>query len=431
VKRAAVAVALVCGLLAGRRAYGNGMIISDSRLRDAGPALRVGSGYSLATNRVHGMCFTKATTGQSTYDMDYDFVEITPATLATLDNDARDFVIAHRDGKAPQGMKVHELLGVLTVDEVSAPLADEAKGLSDDARNLLRRGDLTGFLTACGTHYVRVMKRRSRYLTVFSYVARDNGERDAAFERELMLAVTAFDADKERSATEASRDASVSAASMAHSLRVSVTSIGLGSQATPSLPFDLTSYRAALQEAFRASQLDGVGDPVGIEIAPWISQPIVLEALDGVGHGATYAQKQLLREVADFYLEIHLHTDEFRALLMRARHCRRNADWRFREEDGSLRAGLDEARIVRDDGAHRPLADLLKALTDEALAELETAERAYSRGGAGACLAKLEESGLKIAPSDIPECVQHRSFTFPTAHLIEQYCPARLYVAGQ
>jgi hypothetical protein len=427
-RRSIVLVVALAAVLAvaPARVEAAGLTISDGRIAEVGGPLKVGGGYSLATNRAYSVCLESEAAAPSTYDMSFDLREIEAGTLGKLDEDIRQFVLSHSDERVPVGTTVYRVLGTLTVDGV-ASLPANGTGLADAAKRLIQRGDLTGFHAACGTHYVRSVTRRARYLSLFSYVTRAHEARDADFEHDLFLAITAFDPDRQRSTHERRRDTALALAGLIRRLRVAVRSLGLGGRKAAIVPFDLDSYWGSLREALHASQLEGVGTPVAIEIVPWAVHPAVLEALDGIGQ----LKGSAMRDLADAYVEISEATDAAGALVIRARQCRRNLDRTLREPDGSLRPGLDHARVVAPSGRHRLLSELIAALTDEALDELAAAERAYVHTSTLPCVARIEESAGKRPPDEIPECEQQRPFAHPAAVLIRNYCPVRLYVPMQ
>jgi hypothetical protein len=84
--------------------------------------------------------------------------------------------------------------------------------------------------------------------------------------------------------------------------------------------------------------------------------------------------------------------------------------------------------MVRANGERQPLSDLLAVLTDEGLAALADAERAYSRTQIEPCMSMLEQSTFKTPPSEITECKPAEPFLPPSGFLVGNYCPVRIYV---
>jgi hypothetical protein len=405
--------------IATAHAVPSGMVVRDDRFADIGMTPSLGRGYSLSANSMHSVCFETLPTTRASFDFDFELEELDEDARAAVRGEVADFVrdtAARRTvGEGAARRHVHYLLATLTVESYYSSIDESAARLSAGTMALLHAGDMLAFFGGCGTHYLRSISRRSHYLTLFSYTSAER-TRDPAFERRLDHLVQRFDADGASSAEdeEAARQFDVEARS--RSLRTLSRSIGLVAQDDGRLlPFDLSAYRGAVAGAFKAAQDENVGRVTAVELAPWLSNPTVLAALDssvntvGAEHG-TYARRQRLAENADVYVEMVERVRRLESLVHRANQCRRALDAEVLDDDGAVRPEHQHA-LVRNhrSNARVPLATLVAALTDEGIALLEAAVRADTSPaadrGAGRCIADLEQGQL-VAESHraLPAC---------------------------
>jgi hypothetical protein len=384
------------------------------------------------------VCFDKMPTTPASYDFDYVFEEIDQSTATSSRRAARAAEIEEfvRDNTAHEvaGAKehVHHLLAVLSVESYYASLDEAAAELAQPALKLLTAGDVHGFFTACGTHYIRSLSRRSYFLTLFSYASAET-TRDRAFELRLEQEVRKFAA-----AGDAKQDQQFTDAVRAHSLRVVTRSIGLTARSNPNLlPFDLVSYKAGVKEAFLASQEPNAGRVVAMEITPWLSNTRVLVLLDAAA-GATSREavierRRILADNSEFYIELVGALQQMNTQVHRAEACRRILDERVMDRRTIAPAYAGAQVVSHVSGGRLPLANLVEAVSDASIDRMRALVLGWRDGvdgkpGAQACMLELERTGLSgTYHNDIAACVWKR-VQLPNAREVDEYCPPEIEV---
>lgn len=416
------AAAAALATLPGAATAADPIVIRDDRIGDLGVTPGLGRGYSLASNTFHSVCFDGLATTAASFDLDFALEHVDDdRALARLDhryheaevgNFVRDAVRRTDLGPGAAHRYLHYLLAVLTVDSYYASIDESRARLGGAALGLLRAGNVLGFLAGCGTHYVRSIARRSYFLTVFSY-AGDRRERDGGFEARLEESLRRLDVAGP-SKTARDRETELSDQAATHDLRIATRSIGLRAETAANLiPFDLASYRATLEQAFKASQDDRVGRITAMEVVPWTGDPTFLAAVDlseqrtaGATRLTRFERKQLLEDNAEFYVAISGAADQRQARVHRALSCKQALAQHILV-GGSIPPALSGAHLVNHrTGERAPLSLLVDALSDRALAELTAAAHGPGdgTGGAAACIAELERSLTTRPHRAIPAC---------------------------
>jgi len=443
--RPALAILAVVGLAitpAGP-ARAESTVIRDTRIEGATPAL--GRGYTPAISALHSICFDKMPTTPASYDFDYTFEDVVETTkgsmvsrassLATYEID--EFVRANTSRSIDRSTTTtyaHHLLAVLVVESYYASIDEAQAELSKDALKLLAQGDVHGFFTSCGTHYVRSLSRRSFFLTLFSYTS-TTSKRDREFERRLETQVRKFQGGG-TSAAEQEADRKFAEQARTRDLRVVTRSIGLAARKSANmLPFDLASYKQSVKEAFTAAQEPLAGRVVAMEVMPWLSNTRVLVSLDlaaaGIEKDSWIQRKRILADNAEFYIELSRALDGASSQVHRAEACRRELDERV-VEGGRLKPRYARARVTSHrTGAPIALSVLLDALSNDNIDAMRAAVLTWrngrdGKGGATSCLEELERTSLSGRyHNSIPTCEWQR-VQLPNAGLIDEYCPANI-----
>ncbi len=414
----------------------SGLVVRDDRFADLGMTPSLGRGYSPAANTMYSVCFATMPTTRASFDFDYEMRQLDEETRSAARGEADEFLSANAVRRTvnvgAEQRHVHYLIATLKVDSYYSSIDESKARLSDGTMALLRAGDMLAFFGGCGTHYLRSISRRSSYLTLFSYTSTD-GVRDVEFERRLDQLVQQFDADGAASDADKASAAQFDAEARTRDLRTVSRSIGLVAQHDARLlPFDLASYRAAVLTAFQASQDEFVGRVTAVELAPWLSNPTVLAALDSGanalgGEEGTYARRQRLADNADVYAEMVARVHRLEAMGHRAHLCRRALDGDVFDEEGRLRPEMAQAQVINHRTGERvDISVLIEALKDEHLQQTDAAVRAdtlaTSDSGAGRCIAELEKVRLvETSHREIPACGSQAPMV-PHANLIQDLC---------
>lgn len=445
---------VTAGLLAGAAVLANlaradSLVVRDTRLTTSGGTPALGRGYTPAISSLHGVCFDRMPTTTASYDLDYTFEElevtargpaaVKRAELKTyeIDEFLRGNMRARTYAQGAATRHIHYLLATLIVDSYYASIDESLAELSRDGLKLLGAGDVHGFFTGCGTHYIRSLSRRSYFLTLFSYTA-SSSQRDRAFELRLEHQVRRFHAAPSPSEQHAEQAFADQARSQ--DLRVVTRSIGLPSRKDANLlPLDLASYKQSVREAFKASQEPGAGRITAMEVVAWLSNPRVLVALDlgaaGADPSTWIERKRILADNAEFYIELVGALQQMNTQVHRAEACRRELDQTVMR-GGTIAPRYAGARAISHrTGARRPLAELVDALSDASIDRMRAMGLAWRDGpdgksGAQACMKELERTALSGRyHNSIPSCAWQR-VVLPNAALIEELCPLNLEEAA-
>jgi hypothetical protein len=443
-----LALVLLAALSAGgsRPAAAQPSLISADRLDDLGLSPALGRGYGAAANTLYGVCFDKMPTTKGSYDFAYSFEEVTADSVAgsrKLDPQIAEFVFDNmRDRvvvKDKTTRHLHYILGVMSVTSYNAAVDESRATLAKNAVDLLRAGDVIGFLSACGTHYMRTITRKAYYATLYIYSSTEN-KRSTSFEAQLKRSIMGFHGSVE-SQEDTVAEQELGREAKRRDLRIISRGIGLTRQKTASLlSFDLASFKAALRVALKAAQSDTAGRVASVEIASWLKNTAVLAAMnladgkDGATLDGRTRRRFYLNQNAEFYVGLNAQLDELTALEQRAERCRLDLEQRFLDEGGRLASTLATGRVVNHrTGETIPLSTLIEAISEETIDRLKVTVRDFefgvddTVGGAAACLAALERDRLlgKLH-SDVPACVAASATTVRQAALIEDYCMAEL-----
>jgi hypothetical protein len=409
--------ALVCALPA---TSASAQVVSGGVLRELGMTPTVGRGYAPSSNGLYSICFEQVPTLAPSFSFDYRFVDVAQdgAIRGRGGDGVRDAAIADMLRAATPEAGRRHLVGILTVDSFYASLDETQAQLSAPALALLHRGDLLGFFTACGSHYVRSLSRRSYFVTLFSYTGTD-ARSDRSFEQDLERAVRQFSITGGHAPED--EHAAFAARARQQHLRITIRAVGLGPERTPDVaPFDLQQYLAALRGALEVAQREPAGRVTAMEVTPWLSNPLVLGAIDV--RAPDVAHRMRISENTQLVLALDARLGHDQDLVDLARTCRASI------EDRELaRRGPQTELIGHRTGRRMSLATVADAVSEDAIGRLEAAARSYAgtddRGGALACITALEQSGLDLDTHTVPACQAAHDDLVTAADLIEDFCP--------
>jgi len=416
-------------------------VIRDARLDALRVTAYVGRGYSMATNQIYGGCLTGARdNGDTSYDLDFQLLGLhTPEDIDGLDRDGQKFVRTYLEHMPGENQRLQAMVAVMAVQARVRPLDESEQKLVDSTSDLLNQGQLSAFISVCGTHYVRAIRRRSSLYVLFTYEA---PAADSRFERGFRTALSGFAlASPSKDATGVTAAAAaITADAEQRNLRIVEWAIGLNAQPGGGIAFDMASYRKMVDQAFQASQHDRAGIPYEIEVVPWVSHPAIVNKIllaSGRSEADVYGLREIISESSDYYLELLAHVAEARAKATTAAHCQDQL-YRTYTRDGQLHPMFATAYVKSERlGVNRvlPLTVLVAGLTPAAAAVVEAQADAYAldldenaqpRAPVARCLAQLEHAELKVRHQAIPECAAiGAAFSGPalaTLALVDDYC---------
>jgi hypothetical protein len=444
---------LILASLVATSAAADPAVIREGRLYDLAVTPALGRGYSPSANSLHSICFDHFDTTTASYDFDYVFEEVEADRTVNasrnslfLDSEVERFLKTNTREKSvvrdKQTFSVHYIMAILTIDSYYSAIDESKATLSANAITLLQRGDMLGFFSGCGTHYLRSISRRSYFLTLFSYTS-SSATSDRSFERKLEQEVRRFGTKDNLAATDTSK---FEEESKSHDLKIVSKAIGLLVQQTAKLlPTDLASYKESLKAAFLAAQNDFVGRITAIEITPWMTNPSVLALLDTTAPAPSpestpaektpclcYARKQLLADNAEFYIAMSAQVNEARQTLHMARVCRADLERRVLNGD-AIPPALAKAKLINHrTGEETLLAPLVEALTPANIDKLDAAVDEFENGknGVAECIKELEQGNLMGSSHlAIPACRSSGRSILPNAQLINDYCMPEIAAA--
>jgi hypothetical protein len=416
--------------------YAESTVIRDTRLANLDATPSLGRGFTPAISALHGVCYDKMPTTPASYDLSFTFEELeastrTARTARAVEID--DFVREHTAQATTGKLHFHHLLAVLTVDSYYASLDESGAELSQTALKLLGGGDVAGFFTSCGTHFIRSVSRRSHFVTLFSYTSTQK-TRDRTFELQLQREVRKFRGGGAATRAEKTRDGNFSEQVRSRNLRVVTRSIGLTARKNVHLlPFDLASYREGLKEAFLASQEPNAGRVVAMEVSPWLSNSRVAIAIN-LGSGRAeeqFERRRILSDNAEFYIELVGALQQMNTQIHRAEACRRLLDQEVMEGTAIASKHASAQVLSHRTGERMPLSRLVELVSDASIDRMRSIALGWRDGrdgqpGAQACMLELERTGLSTRyHNDIPACTWNR-VSLPDVGVIDEYCPPNL-----
>lgn len=432
---------LIAALVAPLMSAAQPTVISDARLDALRVTASVGRGYSLATNTVYSSCLTNARdAGDTSYDLDFQLLGLhSPEDIDGLDRDGQKFVRGYLEHMPAESDRLQAMVAVLTVQARVRPVDESEQKLADSMNDLLKQGRLSAFVSVCGSHYIRAIKRRSSLYVLFTY---EGAAADSRFESGFRSTLSGFDlatAEAKGAGSTVPSTAINDAAAQRH-LRIVEWAIGLNAQPGGGIAFDMASYRKMVDQAFQATQHDRAGVPYEIEVVPWLSHPAVITRIVQSSERADadlYTLRQTAQESAEFYLELTARVAKAKAQAATASRCQEDLARNYLE-NGQPRTTFATAYVSSYRfGTHRvlPLSALAAALTPAAIAAVNTQADAFAldlddsgtpRAPVARCLAQLERAELKVRRQTIPECdaigTPFSGGALSTLSIVDDYC---------
>jgi len=252
-------------------------VIADSRIRgpDITPAL--GRGYSLTTYDVLSTCLQFQEKTEPTYNYDYEMLETKNDGLTTSDVTSsmkasaswwfiKSTITGSLAKTASTSRKKHFVSTRMATERYYSSIDDTTASLTPDALALLDRGDMIGFFQACGSGYIRSIRRTAELAAVFEF---ESSSESKSKELAAGLKISGFRTDATGSS---SHKTSQESSDTKTTIKIKGFGLGLNMDGADTLVAkDLEDYDAAVKYAFRSMQNDDVGMIQGIEVVSWMS----------------------------------------------------------------------------------------------------------------------------------------------------------------
>ena len=435
-------------------AHAGSTVIRDNRVADIAATPVLGRGYSISTNTYQSTCLRDVKTTEPSYDMEYTFDSLEENSSSSRGSrNSRDasaalkanmkifsarggkrfnWALTGRSATTKIGNKTfynHRILVTINIYSYYASVDESRSPMSDVARDLLVNSDLPGFFNSCGAYYVRSIGRKSKFLSVFTYVTKTS-KRDFRFEGSLKTQIQSFRLTAGGSAglsAEADSKQQRIFRRMSSGKRLSITThaYGMGKDREASLiSYDMESFRAAVKDAFIAMQNPGTGKVSAIEIVPWVENAEFQSAVEldqqetSCETGETkkeillYEKKHILTQNAEFIIEIERADRNLMNTYYKSKLCRKNIDSNWKKDGNMLPEYRDAMIVNRRDGSLQPLGRLDKTLSKEMINKLLEKEKLFmygsksnGEGGAAACIREIIKQGIfRKSYRDIKVC---------------------------
>jgi len=253
-------------------------VIADSRIRspDITPAL--GRGYSLTTYDVLSTCLMFEAKTEPTYNYDYEMLETDSTGITTSEVSAgmsgsvswgfiKSTVTASMKSNSASERKKHFLSTRMSTERYYSSIDDTTASLTPDALALVERGDMIGFFQACGSGFIRSIRRTAELAAVFEFESTSSktSKEMAASVKVSGWAVASAEVSSSSKTSKESSDTKTT---------IKIKGFGLGLNldgADTLIAKDLEGYHAAVNFAFKSMQNDGVGMIQGVEVVSWMN----------------------------------------------------------------------------------------------------------------------------------------------------------------
>lgn len=261
---------------------GSPYVLTDDRVRSLDVTPTLGRGYSLMTNAFLSTCMEAMITTTSSYNYDYSFSDFTASSNmeTELSGDiktsfAYDFikeeVNEQTSSSSTSTSSKNYVISIMSIERFYASIREEVTPLSPAAKTLLTNQDYVGFFMACGSNYVRGVRRKQEVTAIFMFESSSSSQ---ASEFASALTTTGgATGDTAATKTEKSKFNSISS-----SLEIKIMGFGMGLNQEGSgtlVASNLEEYNGVMKFAFKAMTQSGggasdVGMVYGVEIVPWV-----------------------------------------------------------------------------------------------------------------------------------------------------------------
>ena len=150
--------------------YASPNYISDRRIRDPDMSPVLGRGFSLSSYAIVSTCLTFTEKTQPTYNYEYDYHDIdesgsvSSVSEGSLSSSVGYYWVkasvsgSHKSTKDTKTSSRH-IVTTMKMERYYSSLDDSTAELTSGAASLLSKGDTVGFFQACGSGYIRTIRR--------------------------------------------------------------------------------------------------------------------------------------------------------------------------------------------------------------------------------------------------------------------------------
>ena len=262
-------------------------VVADYRIRNPDITPALGRGYSLTTYDVLSTCLEFTGKTQASYNYDYDMVEYTTegAAKTTMSGSMKasvsyGFMKGEVSGdvskESESSRKTHYVATRMATERYYSSIDDTTAKLTPDALGLVQRGDLVGFFQACGSGYIRSIRRTAEIAAVFAFSS--SSTTTSASMAAKLTASTGGGGQwwnpSPSGSVESKSEYSSTSSSSDELTRIKIKGFGLGLNADGAdslVATNIEDYHKAMKFAFKSMQNDEVGMIHGVEIVSWMN----------------------------------------------------------------------------------------------------------------------------------------------------------------
>ncbi len=436
-------------------------LIQDDRVTQMGSSPVLGRGYSLATNTIQSTCLKNIQLTVPSYDFTYNYQEmdlfleanqssssgkanlINPTFRKYLEQFGLQLSTKNLSSKLKeQKQRKNQIVVSIQVNSYYASIDESQSQLSESAARLIKNTDFISFFSSCGSYYIKSIVRNALFISVFEFLSTGTKE-DNQFVKQLELNMKGLQLDVLRPEvyTIDFKEKSFSQLAEERSLTISTAAFGIGADSDRTsklVSHNISTFRAALQDALHAMQNMRTGKVTSIEVIPWVENSNFqhLVKLD-------FEEKRNLIQNAEFIAEIERIDRRLLNTYYKAKLCQKQIDSNWKQTVGGKRIlkPIYAGRWVMNNRYNQEgikLSDLDQLLSDNKVEQLLQRHRQFMFGGkfwgkgAGICTRQLlQDQMLKKNYQELKSCrdldsklITHKDY------VVDNHCLPVLYSSG-
>ena len=264
--------------------------IADSRVRGVDKAISLGRGFSLTDYSVTSTCLTFEQRTIPSYNYDYSFMKFDHTGTST-EKDTSSFsssvsssfwvgkVEANYDRSSESttttDTKKTTIVAKMSMERYYDSIDDTTAELSPHAMSLINKKDLIGFYKACGTGFIRSIRRTNEVVAVFTLESTSVSKLEEASSSFSLTGETKGFWYVPPIKASVGYDSTSSSSSKNDDVKLTIEiqafGIGLNKENDSSLiATGLSEFRKTMEYAFRSMQSNDIGIVKGVEIVRWV-----------------------------------------------------------------------------------------------------------------------------------------------------------------
>jgi len=241
----------------------------------------MGRGFSLGSYAIVSTCLTFQEKTEPSYNYVYDMHEVDDTgTISSSTGGSvsasmgygfiKSSVSASFSTSKDSNFRTRSIITTMKMERFYSSMDDSSAEFTSGAKELLVNGDTVGFFQACGSSYIRTIRRSAEIVAIFTL--------KASSEKSLTESAASLSASLNYFGLSAGVSASAHHSSESTSSKtetsISIRAYGLGLHmdgAETLVARDIDDYFKAVNYAFKSMQNQDVGIVQGIEVVNWVN----------------------------------------------------------------------------------------------------------------------------------------------------------------